>query len=169
MSQLRAKHLSNLHALFESHTPSLATVFSMLPVESLSKALPATKLGLDVIDLEREFEKWQRERTHEARKAFDDMLSENAFVDFWGRLGKLGGEGTDGGVKADDLSEGEGEGFGGTVDMKALAKNVDLGEVVKVLKNDKRYVVFDHVPEQRERWIRNYLAELPPPKLSFHV
>ncbi|KAI6119360.1 Hsp90 protein-domain-containing protein [Pisolithus croceorrhizus] len=154
MNQLRAKHLSNLHALFESHTPSLATVFSMLPIESLSKALPATKLGLDVIDLEREFEKWQRERTHEARNAFDDMLSENAFVDFWGRLGKLGGEGIDGGVKADDLGEGEGEGFGGTVDMKALAKNVDLDDIVKVLKNDKRYIVFDHVPEQRERWIR---------------
>lgn len=169
MNQLRAKHLSNLHALFESHTPSLATVFSMLPVESLSRASPVTKLGLDVVDLEGEFEKWQRERTHEARKAFDDMLSENAFVDFWGRLGKLGGEGIDGGVKADDLGEDEGEGFGGTVDMKALAKNVDLDDIVKVLKNDRRYIVFDHVPEQRERWIRNYLASLQPPKLSFHV
>ncbi|KAI6047199.1 Hsp90 protein-domain-containing protein [Pisolithus marmoratus] len=172
VNQLRVKHLSNLHALFESLTPSLATTFSILPIESLSKALPVTKLGLDVIDLEGEFEKWQRERTHEARKAFDDMLSENAFVDFWGRLSKLGGEGTDGGVKADDLGEGEGEGFGGTVDMKALAKNVNLDDIVKVLKvkvvmtftwvtsddvmqSDKRYIVFDHVPEQRERWIRD--------------
>ncbi len=62
------------------------------------------------------------------------MLTENAFVEFWGRLGKIGGEGVDGGVKADDLGEGEGEGGGGNVDMKVLAKNVDVGEMEKVLK-----------------------------------
>lgn len=62
------------------------------------------------------------------------MLTENAFVEFWGRLGKMGGEGVSGGVAAEDLGEDEGEGFGGKVDMKALAKHVDLEEIVKVLK-----------------------------------
>lgn len=62
------------------------------------------------------------------------MLAENSFVEFWGRLGKLGGEGVDGGVKADDLGEDEGEGGGGKVDMKALAKKVDLEEMEKVLR-----------------------------------
>lgn len=55
--------------------------------------------------------------------------------------------------------------------MKALAKNVDAEDVEKVLKvdfprmtrklvadltgkNDRRYTMFDHVPEQRERWIK---------------
>jgi hypothetical protein len=52
-----------------------------------------TKLGLDVRSLEHEFEKWQRERTGEARKAFDEMLAENSFVEFWGKLKKIGGEG----------------------------------------------------------------------------
>lgn len=69
-----------------------------------------------------------------ARKAFNDMLAENAFVEFWGRLGKLGGEGVDGGVKAEELDGDDGEGFGGKVDMKALAKNVDLNDIVKVLR-----------------------------------
>ncbi|KAG6332715.1 hypothetical protein ID866_6376 [Astraeus odoratus] len=160
MDQLRSKHLKSLHSLFEVYTPSLATAFSALPVESLAKSLPAMKLGLENRSLEREFEEWQRERTSEARKAFDDMLSENAFVEFWGRLGKLDGEGMDGGVKAEDQGEDEGEGFGGKVDMKALAKSVDLRDIVKVLSNDKRYIIFDHVAEQRERWIRSDVARL---------
>lgn len=117
-------------------------------------SLPASKLGYQVEQLENEYEKWQRERTHGARQAFDEMLGENAFVEFWGRLGKIGGEGVEGGVAADDLGEDEGEGGGGKVDMKALAKNVDLKEMERVLKNDKRYLMFDHVPEQRERWLR---------------
>lgn len=102
-------------------------------------SLPATKLGFQIDTLEAEYEKWQRERTHDARLAFDEMLGENAFVEFWGRLGKIGGEGVEGGVSGgvatDDLGEEE-EGAEGVqrVDMKALAKNVDLKEMERVLK-----------------------------------
>ena len=84
------------------------------------------KLGLDSRSLLHHFEVWQRERNNEARRQFQEMLAENAFVEFWGRLGKLGGEGVDGGVKAEDVGEDEGEGGGGKVDMKALAKTVDV-------------------------------------------
>ncbi|KAN0097613.1 Hsp90 domain containing protein [Tylopilus felleus] len=154
MHQLRSKYLNSLHALFGAHAPSLAASFPQLPLESIEKSLPATKLGFDSRELEKEFDKWQRERTSDARKAFDEMLSENAFVEFWGRLGKIGGEGVDGGVAAEELGEDEGEGFGGKVDMKVLAKNVDLEDIINVLKNDKRYILFEHVPDQRERWIR---------------
>ncbi|KAH9938277.1 uncharacterized protein B0H18DRAFT_966380 [Fomitopsis serialis] len=166
VAALRAKHITSLHGLFESHTPSLATKFTDLPVASLVSSLPATKLGSNVDRLEEEFKAWQRERSHQARLAFDQMLSENAFVEFWGRLGKIGGKGVDGTIKVDDLGEDAEE---EQVDMKALAKNVDLNEMVKVLKNDKRYLVFDHVPELREQWLRDYLSQLPPPKLSVHV
>lgn len=136
VGQLRAKHLQSLHALFDSYAPSLAALFSTLPLSSLRVSLPVTKLGLDDSALEHEFEVWQRERTTAARKAFDEMLAENAFVEFWGRLGKIGGEGVEGGVKMDDddLPEDEGEAGGGRVDMKALAKSVDVGEMEKVLK-----------------------------------
>jgi hypothetical protein len=92
-------------------------------------------LGFDVFQLEEEFDRWQHTRTTEARKAFDDMLHENAFVEFWGRLSKLEGEGVDGGVKRDDDDdEDEGEGGGGNVDMKKLAKSVDMTEMERVLK-----------------------------------
>ncbi|TFY63407.1 hypothetical protein EVJ58_g3272 [Rhodofomes roseus] len=166
VAALRAKHVAGIHGLFESHAPSLATKFTDLPISSLVSSLPATKLGFDVDSLENEFKAWQRERTHQARLAFDQMLSENAFVEFWGRLGKIGGKGVDGTIKADDLGDDAEE---EQVDMKALAKNVDLNEMVKVLKNDRRYLVFDHVPELREQWLRDYLSQLPPPKLSVHI
>jgi hypothetical protein len=169
---LRAKHLDGLHALFEAHARELSTPFSELPIESLSASLPAAKLGLDERGLEEAFARWQRERTHAARLAFDEMLRENAFVEFWGRLGKLGGEGVDGGVQRDDEGvEDEGEAGGGNVDMKMLAKTVDLSDMEKVLKvsghwglaptplltvlqNDRRYTMFNHTPEQREQWLR---------------
>ncbi|KAG2141685.1 Hsp90 protein-domain-containing protein [Suillus bovinus] len=159
VSQLQMKHLAGLRSLFEAHAPSLATPFSALPLESILKSLPVTKLAFDTRDLQQEYDKWQRERTYECRKAFDEMLAENSFVEFWGRLGKIGGEGVEGGVKADDLGEDEGEGFGGKVDMKALAKSVDLSDIEKVLKNDKRYIMFEHVAAQRERWLRRSTLE----------
>ncbi|KAJ7667986.1 Hsp90 protein-domain-containing protein [Mycena polygramma] len=155
IGHLRAKHMTSLYALFEAHAPTLATTFNSLPVDSLLGALPVNKLGLDARSLEHEFEKWQRERTSESRKAFDEMLAENSFISYWIGLQKIGGEGVDGGVKADEAeNEDEGEGGGGKVDMKVLAKSVDVGEVEKVLKNDKRYIMFDHVPQQRESWIK---------------
>lgn len=177
IAQLRSKHLQNLHTLFLSHSPTLATPLSTLPIQSLLSSLPSTKLGFDIDQLHQQYEKWQRERTHEARQAFDEMLSENAFVEFWGRLGKIGGEGVEGGVSGgvatDDLGEEEAGEDVQRVDMKTLAKNVDLKEMERVLKvsilsisrkiasqiiclmqNDRRYLMFDHIPEQRERWLR---------------
>ncbi|KAG6899518.1 hypothetical protein C0993_009574 [Termitomyces sp. T159_Od127] len=134
MDYLRSKHIKSLHALFEAHAPTLATCFNELPLTSLLSAPPVVKLGYDTRATQQDFEKWQRERYSESRKAFDEMLGENSFIEFWGRLGKIGGEGVDGGVKMDDADGDDGEGNGGKVDMKALAKNVDVGEVEKVLK-----------------------------------
>ncbi|PSS05370.1 hypothetical protein PHLCEN_2v3859 [Hermanssonia centrifuga] len=135
VNQLRSRHLVGLYALFTSHAPSLATPFSALPVSSLVSSLPATKLGYDVRQMENEYDKWQRERSQDARRAFDEMLGENAFVEFWGRLGKIGGKGIDEGIKGDDIGEDTEDAH---VDMKALAKTVDLKEMVKVLKVSKQ-------------------------------
>ncbi|KIY49169.1 hypothetical protein FISHEDRAFT_65236 [Fistulina hepatica ATCC 64428] len=169
VNRLRARHLDALHALFEADAPSLAASFKDLNVPSLLSSQPVSRLGLGLGSLQNEFERWQRERNTQARRAFDDMMNENSFVEFWGRLKQIGGEGVDGGVAAEDMGEDEGEGGGGKVDMKALAKNVDVQEIVKVLRNDKRYTVFDHAPEQREFWIRDFLSNLAAPQLSVHT
>ena len=133
VGKLRHRHVQTLHAVFESHTLTLATTFSALPADSLLSSPPATKLGFNRRDLEHEFERWQRERNVEARRGFDEMMGENSFVEFWGRLGKIGGAGVDSSIQNDDIGEEEGEG-GERVDMKQLAKAVDVKEIVKVLK-----------------------------------
>ena len=91
------------------------------------------KLGFHIEEVEGEYNKWQRDRTSSSRIAFDEMLGENSFVEFWGRLGKIGGEGVNSSVKidSDDIGEGDGE---EKVDMKALAKNVDIRDMEKVLQ-----------------------------------
>ncbi|KAH7326818.1 hypothetical protein B0J17DRAFT_741198 [Rhizoctonia solani] len=175
IEHLRARYISQLHALFEAHTTGLNMPAEALP-KSVRGSLPAVKLGFVTDDLEKEglvdeYSRWQRTKVTEARLAFDALLGENSFVEFWGRLAKIGGEGVEGGVpvEEDDEENEEGEGGGGKVDMKALAKNVDVSEMEKVLKHDKRYTIFEHMPEQREQWIRDYLSRQSAPKLSVHA
>ncbi|KAH9482626.1 Transcription elongation regulator 1 [Psilocybe cubensis] len=167
LSHLRDKQLTGLHALFEAHAPSLATKFHTLPLETILSSAPAKKLGYNIDQIEADFDKWQRERTTAARIAFDEMMEENSFVEFWGRLRKIGGEDVAGNlqIEGDDIGE-DGE---DKVDMKALAKNIDIREMENVLKHDKRYITFEHIPDERERWIRDYISRLSAPKLSVHV
>jgi hypothetical protein len=134
VGQLRSKYLNTLYSLFEAEAPSFASSFSSFPASSLLSSQPVIKLGMDIDVLQREFEKWQRERTAQARKDFDEMLNENSFLNFWTRLRKIGGDGVDGGVEAEDMGEDEGEGGGGKVDMKVLAKSVDVEEIEAVLR-----------------------------------
>ncbi|KAG8738178.1 hypothetical protein FRC10_007171, partial [Ceratobasidium sp. 414] len=163
IDHIRSRYLSQLHALFEAHSTGLNMPAEALP-KSVRRSLPAIKLGFAreqeddkaaeggddtgdedgedkpsrraVLDqgLADEYARWQRARGVEARLAFDAMLGENSFVEFWGRLAKIGGEGVGGGVPAEEDEEDEGEGGGGKVDMKALAKNVDVSEMEKVLQ-----------------------------------
>lgn len=133
IQHLRKKHYDNLLQLFEKHAPALDTKFKSLPVADIVTSASANKLGLNVDGVESEFTRWQRERGTQARTAFDEMLGENAFVEFWGRLGKIGGEGVEGGVKAEDTEGDDGEAGGGKVDMKQLAKQVDVQEIVRVI------------------------------------
>ena len=67
-----------------------------------------------------------------ARNAFDEMLAENSFVKFWGRLGKMGENELESYVKVEDDDIGEVD--DNKVDMKTLAKNINFGEMEKVLK-----------------------------------
>ncbi|KAF9534344.1 Hsp90 protein-domain-containing protein [Crepidotus variabilis] len=168
VGELRSKQMGNLHALFEVSAPSLANRFQDLPIDSVLGSAPVSRLGLDIDQVESEFRVWQRERSTAARKAFDEMLAENSFVDFWGRLGKMrDNQAGSSVVKMDD--EDIGEATDDKVDMKALAKTVDIGEMEKVLKHDKRYGMFDHTPDQREGWIRDYISQLAAPKRSSDV
>jgi len=203
---LRTKQLAALHALFEAHAPSLADKFDALPERSVRASVPATKLGMGLIDigdddvdererrraedrdikarvlLEDEFSRWQRVRRQEAETAFWQMLSENAFVAFWGRVQKMaldkerkereredeGGMHVD--VDDEDLiGEEAGEEGEERASLQKLAKGIHVEEIQRVLKNDRRYAMFEHTPEQREKWIKEHLDNLAAPQLSVHV
>jgi len=178
VAALRAKHTAALHALFAAHAPTLDTPFSALPLSSIQTSLPATKLRYDAEHdeigraLEQEYRSWRNQRIVQAEKEFQEMLDENAFVEFWGRVRKMK-EGTDGGMKVDvgaeDLAGEEDNGDGEKADLKTLAKSIDVKEIERVLKNDKRYTIFDHIPDEREKWIRAHIEKLAAPKLSVHV
>ncbi|GJJ06330.1 hypothetical protein Clacol_000521 [Clathrus columnatus] len=197
VGRLRDRYIKSLHTLFAAHAPGLNTSWADVSSnarKTINRSLPASKLKLVVPDddgdedldsddeeamrkrrnrkdaqVEIEFDRWQRQRNIDARKAFDSMLNENAFLEFWGRMGKAGGEGIEGGVKAEEEGEEDGEGGGGKADMKQLAKQIDGDEFGRVLKNDARWVAFDHMPEERMKWLRNHVEQLSAPKLSVHV
>jgi hypothetical protein len=135
INHLRSKHLVALHQIFEEKAPSLASRFTALPVDEVYASPNVSRLGYDVRQLEDEFSRWQRTRNTEARQAFDEMLQENTFVEFWGRLSKMSDVKLDQGLQVanEDIGEDDEEGQN-KVDMKALAKTVDIGEMVKVLK-----------------------------------
>ncbi|KAG8895137.1 hypothetical protein FRC00_007919 [Tulasnella sp. 408] len=57
----------------------------------------------------------------------------------------------------------------GKADLKTLAKGIGEKQIEDVLKHDKRYRVFDHIPGERERWIQEFVSRVSAPKLSVHV
>lgn len=145
ISKLRDKQLTALYALFEAHTPGLDRQYKDLP-SSVRKSAPAIRLGLDNDERElgRIYDTWQEDRNKKARKEFDDLLSENQFVEFWGGLAKQAKEkegegggtiipGVDSVDDGDDVEE-EGEGGGGKADLKALAKGIGGKQIEEVLK-----------------------------------
>lgn len=140
ISALRTKQLAALHALFAAHATGLQTRFSDLPTASIRTSFPAQKLGLDNNSdaLRSEYEDWARARAIQAERDFQEMLYENAFVEFWGRVRKMQESG-DGGMKVEvndeDLAgEERGDDDREQADLKTLARSVDVQEIERVLK-----------------------------------
>ena len=137
---MRAKQLTALHALFAAHATELNIKFSDLPIASIRTSLPAQKLRLDSDSdaLQSEFEDWATARVSQAERDFQDMLNENAFVEFWGRVRKMHENG-EGGMKVevddeDLVGEEQGDDDREKADLKTLAKSVDVQEIERVLK-----------------------------------
>ena len=113
--------------------------------------------------LDIEFDSWQAKRTKEARAAFQEMLKENTFVQFWGRLRQsrkqqegANPSGGEGGATAPKggLAGGEDDDDELEKDVVDMVEDFDLNEVHAVLATDPRYKAFAHKPEKREEWIK---------------
>lgn len=168
-----------METFFEENAPSLATSFeaverkllsliddmaqdapqSSMPPELLLTITTINRLidgrsrsrGLEMI--EGFFESWKRKKETRAREEFEEMCGESAFIDFWCRMKNTAKE-TGVGKKTIGEDGQEDEEEDEMVDLKEMAKSIDLGEVEAVMKKDKRWSVWDHVPERRESWIR---------------
>lgn len=188
LSQSEKNSIANSSAVKRLKLDSRVTIPKPSPKDDESDPEDGERWEYPV--LREEFNRWQRLRFAEAREAFDKMLEENAFVSFWGRVGKMGASeeerkqlgkviySNETGQLADDITmEIEGmeqatgggdEGVGGR-DLKTLAKGVDLKEMERVLRGDKRWRVFDYLPEEREGWLKEYVKSLAAPKASVHL
>jgi hypothetical protein len=181
LAHLTRKRLAALHAAFATHTSSLATRFTDVHSKVADEAaVRRMHLGPDA--LEDEYERWQRQQNDDARRAFSELLKENAFFTFWASQKKAEkrerakGFGME---DADDDSGDEGDEGGGKASLKDMASQIDMKEVESVLRvrasvgrrtpvhlsltsalpcpllqQDRRYQVWDHISEDRESWIR---------------
>lgn len=154
LSDLYDKRLAAVEAQFGSASSSLATRYRDVRSDLLKNSA-VERLNVSERRLEDLFAAWQRRRNDTARRDFDSMLSESSFVEFWGRMRKdaLSNRAEKDKKVLEDEDEEE-EDDGGVVDLREMAKGIDLGEVEAVLRKDQRWIVFDHVPEQREQWMR---------------
>ncbi|KEI41785.1 uncharacterized protein L969DRAFT_93002 [Mixia osmundae IAM 14324] len=167
VAEVHAKWLDGLHTLFEQNAPFLDTPFLSILPKIYDHPL-ATRVSSDADKLEHLFCDWQQFRQARARTDFDRMLGESAFVDFWGRMSKESAD--EGDVKRildDDLVNVE-ESGDASVSLKAMAATINLDSIHSVLQSDRRYRAFDHEPEAREQWMRDYLSRLSAPAATVH-
>jgi transcription elongation regulator 1 len=121
-----------LESLFATHAPALDTPFSTV-YSAISEEPAVTRLHFDEDRLEEAYLSWQRRRRAQAQSDFLELMRESGFVDFWGRMRK---EGEDKKTDRDLLEDPEDAAEEGAadVDLKQMAKTVDLKEIHAVLK-----------------------------------
>ncbi|ORY32528.1 hypothetical protein BCR39DRAFT_375721 [Naematelia encephala] len=159
ITRISSKRSNALHQLFATHAPRLDTPFDEVYPKIIDEPI-VTRLALSPDELEDRFKAWRRTREAEARQEFDTMLGENSFVEFWGKMRKKTLDEAAKAVREDEMDEGEGMGDGGAADLTQLAKQIDLDEIKSVLRRDARYRQFDHIPDVREKWLREYLENI---------
>lgn len=133
LAYLGSKRSNDLDQLFKTHATSLATTYDEI-YPKIVEDFTVKRLGLQGSALEDRFKAWHRSREAEARGEFEQMLGENSFVEFWGRMRKKKLDEAALKVEADEMEEGEGLGDGGAADLTALAKQIDLDEIKAVLR-----------------------------------
>ncbi len=161
---LYSKRLAQLEAVFLQHAPLLTTPFSKIEEDVLEAPQAQRLVGKDSRRLEALYDSWLARRTEKAKDEFQELLKENSVLEHWGRLQKKEGQ-EEGAIEVRDEDEEEGE---DAPDLREMAGQVDVRAIEQVLKHDKRYLIWAHEPEQRTRWVEDYLARLAPPKQTVH-
>lgn len=121
------KRVAQVEGLFAQHASSLETPFEPVHVAIASDPHVARVTDGDVSRLEALYRAWQGKRRVTARQDFDELLRESPMIEYWVRLQKK--------------EEGAGKEFmdedehgGDDVDIKEVAKQVDLPALHSTLK-----------------------------------
>lgn len=176
--RLSSKEESKIGNVFAKYAPKLDTE----PEDAIALTFQDDELSYPPLQVYREdkskleaaYQRWDAERRKKAEKDFKEMLTESAFVDFWGRLKKevhsnpAGDDAAEQKTKGPREGENEDEEEGDGTTLLDMARKMDLGEIESVLRNDARFRAWRHVPEQRRRWIREHLEGLAAPGKSVH-
>jgi transcription elongation regulator 1 len=104
------------------------------------------RLQLSPDALASQFDAWQRVRFQNSRREFDALLSENSFVEFWGRMRKKTLDESAMTIKDEEEDEDEdvGAGGGGRASLTEMAKQINVDDMHSVLQ-----VSGDFVPSNR--------------------
>ena len=138
IGRLGSKRSNALHQLFASHAPELNTPFDSV-YAAIADDPVVKRLNLSPSGLEDRYESWKAAREVEARRAFEEMLGENSFVEFWGsmrkkRLEEKEEKGEKGEGEEEEEEEDDGLGEGAAADLAAMARKIDLDEIKSVLR-----------------------------------
>ena len=133
ITRISSRRSDDLNSLFEKHLPNLETMYESVYPYVIDDPL-VQRLQLSPEALETRFEEWKRGREADARREFDEMLGDNAFVDFWGKMRKKTLDEEAAKVKEDEMDDGEGLGEGGDADITALGRQINLEEIKSVLR-----------------------------------
>ena len=133
INRISSKRSNALHQLFETHSPSLETTYEAVYAHVIDDSL-VRRLQLSPEVLEHRYDEWKASRFATARGEFDQMLGDNAFVDFWSKMRKKTLDESAAKVKEDEMDDGEGLGEGGDADMIAMSKHINLEEIKSVLR-----------------------------------
>lgn len=130
LSELYNKRLVAVESLFLTQSPLLTTPFTDILPEISNLPIVTRLIGTNLDRLEKLHESWSRKRYGEARKEFDALLKENSMLEYWGRLQKKeDGDDTGKGIADEDEDEDD-----GALDLKTMAKQVDIKAVHAVLR-----------------------------------
>ena len=134
IDRLQSKRIDTLESLFAEYAKALDTPFEKV-YDNISANPAVTRLDMSRDRLERRYDDWSDRRSAQARKDLEALLSESAFVEYWGRLKQEVASKQDAKAKEALAAETEpDEDAADDVDLRQMAAQIDLKEIQAVLK-----------------------------------
>ncbi|CAG8508885.1 10946_t:CDS:10 [Diversispora eburnea] len=144
------KCVKEYYQLLDKHVKLDTTWLEIYPIVKDDRR--AVKLSKSEDKLEKLFDDYMKMRIEKAKEEFLQLLKENQFLEYRARMVRL----SENGAKDETGAE------------KEKARELKLEEIHDVLKDDTRFLALNHMPEERDEFINEYLKNTEAPKLTVH-